>query len=144
MSATRATERFVVDVLMILATSKQFSLIWLLHLLLVFLGLWTLVLVSWEASCSSLVMKQNFYKLTIHKVHPPIVGLHHMQQCEVGWNIPLYLFDPNEWCVKNWPPQWGVWTLSHESSALTTATPHYFLLVCLMKTFHFPLITMPF
>ncbi len=36
---------------------------------------WTLVLVSWQASCSSLVMKLYFYKPTILKVHPPISGI---------------------------------------------------------------------
>ncbi len=33
---------------------------------------WTLVIVSWQASCSSLVMKLDFYKPTVLKVHPPI------------------------------------------------------------------------
>ena len=35
----------------------------------------TLVLVSWQASCSSLVMKLVFYKPTILKVHPTISGI---------------------------------------------------------------------
>ncbi len=31
----------------------------------------TLVLVSWQASCSSLAIKLDFYKPTVLKVHPP-------------------------------------------------------------------------
>ncbi len=35
----------------------------------------TLVLVSYQASCSSLVMKMDFYKPTVFKVQPPISGI---------------------------------------------------------------------
>jgi hypothetical protein len=36
--------------------------------------------------------KGGFYKPTVLKV--PLVGLQHMQQCQVGWNIPLSLLAP--------------------------------------------------
>ncbi len=39
--------------------------------------------------------KGGFYKPTVLKV--PLVGLQHMQQCQVGWNIPLSLLAPGFW-----------------------------------------------
>ena len=46
----------------------------------------------------------GFYKPTVLKVNLLLAGLQHMQECLVGWNIPLFFlvqtFDPNEWCLK--------------------------------------------
>ncbi len=62
----------------------------------------------------------------------PLAGLQHMQQCQVGWNIPLSLFAQRFLIQMN-----GVWkmvssvgvlklrTLSHESSALITQDHGY-------------------
>jgi hypothetical protein len=42
----------------------------------------------------------GFHKPTVLKFTLPLAGLQHMQQYQVGWNIPLPLFaphfDPNE------------------------------------------------
>jgi hypothetical protein len=48
---------------------------------------WTLILVSWQASCLSLVMISQLSSMST-------LPLHHMQQCQVDWSIPLYLFAP--------------------------------------------------
>jgi hypothetical protein len=52
----------------------------------------------------------------------PLTGLQHIQQCLIGWHIPLSLFDPLHWSI------WMVHEsgclnprpFSYESSALTT------------------------
>jgi hypothetical protein len=36
----------------------------------------------------------GLYKPTILKVSLPLAGLQHMQLYQVGWDIPLSLFDP--------------------------------------------------
>ncbi len=58
----------------------------------------------------------------------PWAGLQHMQQCQVGWNIPLSLTAScywSKWMVhERWSSQWvkdsNPQPSSHESSALTT------------------------
>ncbi len=71
---------------------------------------WTLVLVGWQTSCSSLVMKLDFISQPSSKSILPWAG-QHMQKCQVGWNIPLSLFAPgfwSKWMVPvKWSPQWG-------------------------------------
>ncbi len=82
---------------------------------------WTLVLVSWQASCSSLGMKLVFISQPSSKSTLPLARLQHMQQCQVGWNIPLSLFAAGFWSTwmvsKTWSSQWGVWT--HDLSAVS-------------------------
>jgi hypothetical protein len=76
----------------------------------------SLVLVSWQAFISSFVMKLDFYKPTVLKVHPPntarLISTQYLLPC----------FDPNEWCMKNGLHSGGLNSqpLSHESLALTT------------------------
>jgi hypothetical protein len=69
---------------------------------------------SWLASRSSLVMKLDFMSQLSSKFTLPLAGLQHMQQCQVGWNIPLSLFAPGFWSEQTmpekWSTQWGVWT----------------------------------
>ncbi len=89
---------------------------------------WTLVLVSWQASCSSLVMKLDFISQPASKSTLPLAGLQHMQQCQVDWKNPLSLFAIcywSKWMVhERWSLQWGQDSnpqpSGHESSALTT------------------------
>ena len=76
----------------------------------------------------------GIYKPTVLQV--PLAGLQHMQQCQVGWNIPLSIFALHYW--SKWKVRRKIvssigglnsWPLSHESSALTTrlmATRQYF------------------
>ncbi len=50
-------------------------------------------------------MKLDFISQPSSKSTLPLAGLQHMQQCQVGWNIHLYLFllhafDPNEHLLK--------------------------------------------
>jgi hypothetical protein len=39
-------------------------------------------------------MKMDFISQPSSKPTLPLAGLQHMQQCQVGWNIPLSLFVP--------------------------------------------------
>ncbi len=63
---------------------------------------WTLVLVSWQPSCSSLVMKLDFYKPTVLKVHPPIRWITALATMPGRLEHSIIFFwlhaiDPNEW-----------------------------------------------
>ncbi len=67
---------------------------------------WTLILVSWQASCLSLVMISQLSSMST-------LPLHHMQQCQVDWSIPLSLFAPlfgSKSMVKEKSSWYGVWT----------------------------------
>ena len=82
-----------------------------------------LVLVSWQAFISSIVLKLYFISQLSSKSTLPFAGLQHMQQCQVNFHsIFASIFDPNEWCLKNGLHSEGLnpQPLSHESSALTT------------------------
>ncbi len=78
-----------------------------------------LVLVRWQASCSSLVLKLDFRSQPSSKSTLLLAGLQHMQQCQVGWNIPLSLFAPgfwSKWMVpEKWSPQWGFEPMNSQS-----------------------------
>jgi hypothetical protein len=54
----------------------------------------------------------------------PFAGLHHIKQCQVGWNIfsKLLTLDPNEWCFTNGLFSEGLnpRPLNLKSSSLTT------------------------
>ena len=71
----------------------------------------SLVLVSWQAYISSIVMKLGFITQPSSNSTLPFAGLQHMQQCQVGWYIPLSLFAPgfwSKWMVhEKWSPQRG-------------------------------------
>ncbi len=92
--------------------------------LYIFFGCWTLVLVSYQASCASLVMKLDFYKPTVFKVHPLISGItaHAPMPGRLEYVFVLYVFDQNEWCLNNGLLSLGLnpQPLSHGPSALTT------------------------
>ncbi len=71
-----------------------------------------LVLVSWQAFISSLVMKLDFISQPSSKSTLPFAGLQHMQQCQVNFNsIFNFQFSSmlwSKWMVQeNWSPQWG-------------------------------------
>ncbi len=81
----------------------------------------SLVLVSWQAFISSLVMKLDFISQPSSKSTLPFAGLQHMQQL-ISTQFLLPCIDPNEWCIKNGLRSGGLnpRPLSHESSALNT------------------------
>ena len=51
----------------------------------------SLVLVSWQAFISSLVLKLDFISQPSSKSTLPFAGLQHMQQCQVNFNVQLLL-----------------------------------------------------
>ncbi len=100
----------------------------------------TLVLFSWHASWSSLVMKLDSISQLPSKSTLSLAVLKHMQQCQVGWNNPLSVFAPRCWSKgmahkKNSPQCLKPRPLSHYS-ALTNRTTATGLKLeqCLVKT----------
>jgi hypothetical protein len=100
----------------------------LLHYLIKLVAFfWTLVLVSWQASCSSLY-EAGFYKPTILKVHPPVNGItaHATMPGRLEHSMISFCFMLwSKWMVnERWSPRWGQDLnpppSSHEFSALTT------------------------
>ncbi len=83
----------------------------------------SLVLVSWQAFISSLVLKLDFISQPSSKSTLPFAGLQHMQQCQVNFHSIFTSMLWSKWMVhEKWSSQGGLnpRPLSCESSALTT------------------------
>ena len=75
---------------------------WLNHF---FVGLW-----SWSADklhVHSQLWRLIFISRLSLKSNLPLMGLQHMQQCQVDWNIPLFLFAPGFWSKWMVPEKWS-------------------------------------
>ncbi len=68
----------------------------------------SLVLVSWQAFISSIVMKLDFVSQPSSKSTLPFAGLQHMQQCQVNFHSIFASMLWSKWMVhEKWSPQWG-------------------------------------
>ncbi len=76
---------------------NNFEFTYLLIIYIYFFFFWNLVLVSWQAFISSLVMKLDFYKPTVHKLHPPFcrITAHATVPGYFSSIFSFHAFDPN-------------------------------------------------
>ncbi len=79
-----------------------------------------LVLVSWQAFISSLVMKLDFISQPSSKSTLPFAGLKHMQQYHVNFHLIFASMLWSKWMVQEkWSPQWGLNPLDHGYSPIS-------------------------
>ncbi len=88
---------------------KTFEVVKGINGLVLFFFFWSLVLVSWQAFISFIVMKLGFMSRPSSNSTLLFAGLQHMQQCQV--NLPQFLLPCywSKWMVhEKWSPQRGV------------------------------------